>query len=446
MSKIDPKYTSFSAFLQLERSARHAEDLQALRYVIVNETRRLTAYRRAIFVSIQPGRKVKVEAVSGIAAIEKDAPFTRWITQMATAAFRTVKPGQPAALSPETVPGFRDVEWQEHTAAHVAWVPLALPDGTVIAGLIVDRDLPFADPELILLHQLADCYAHALAALKGRARAAPRRRWGPVIAVVVVGLLVAALFIPVRLTALGPAEVVAADPVVVAAPLDGVIGSFEVEPNQSVRAGQALFRFDDTNLRAELEVAERTLGIAEAELRRATQGAFTDAEAGSQIAILEARLVLRRSEVAYAREQLDRSIVRADRDGIAVFTDVNDWIGRPVVTGERVMQIANPIRSEVEIQLPVEDAVALQPGAPVELYLDIDPLTAVLAAVRSASYEAQQTPEGPFAYELKASFADPNQPVRIGLKGTAKLFANDVPLYFYLFRRPIGALRQMLGV
>ena len=446
MSKIDPKYTAFSAFLQLERSARHAEDLQALRYVMVNETRRLAPYRRAVIAGVVPGRRMRVEAVSGIPVVEKDAPFTRLMNRVLTAALRRPEAGKPAALTPSDTPGVRSSDWQEHIAAHAAWVPLNLADGTVVAALLIDRDTPFADSELVLLHQLTDCYAHAWSALKGRSRARPGRRWGPVIGLSVAAALVAAMFIPVRLTALGPAEVVAADPLVVAAPLEGVIGRFAVEPNQPVRDGQELFRFDDTNLRAQLDVAERTLGIAEAELRRATQGAFVDTEAGSQIAILDARLTLRRSEVAFAQAQLERSIVRAERDGIAVFTDVNDWVGRPVVTGERVMLIADPLQSEVEIQLPVEDAVALDPGAPVELYLDVDPLTAIPASLRSASYEARATPEGTFAYELKAAFTERAEPVRIGLKGTAKLFAHDVPLYFYLFRRPIGALRQMLGL
>ncbi len=37
-------------------------------------------------------------------------------------------------------------------------------------------------------------------------------------------------------------------------------------------------------------------------------------------------------------------------------------------------------------------------------------------------------------------------PPRLGARGTAQLFGDRVPLGFYLFRRPISALRQRIGL
>lgn len=41
--------------------------------------------------------------------------------------------------------------------------------------------------------------------------------------------------------------------------------------------------------------------------------------------------------------------VRAPHDGIAVFGAVDDWLGRPVVTGERIVQMANPASAGLDL-------------------------------------------------------------------------------------------------
>jgi len=268
--------------------------------------------------------------------------------------------------------------------------------------------------------------------------------------VAVLGLVAAAVaagFIPVPQSVLAPAEVSASDPATVASPLDGVVQAIEVQPNQRVEAGDLLLTLDPTNLQAEVAVARRTLEIAEAELRRARQGAFNDRDAGAQIALLEARARLRQAELEYAEQRLARVEVRAERPGIVLFTRADDWIGRPVQTGQRIMTIADPSRAEIRVELPVGEAIRLEPGAPVQLFLDARPLEPVAGRMTSLSYTAEQTPGGILAYELKARLdqkAGEALP-RVGLRGTAKVYGADVPLAFYLFRRPLAALRQHTG-
>ncbi|MBK1668412.1 hypothetical protein CKO28_10230, partial [Rhodovibrio sodomensis] len=267
----------------------------------------------------------------------------------------------------------------------------------------------------------------------------------PTAALAAVGLL-AALAIPVPQSALAPAEVVAAQPRVVAAPMDGVIAEVHVAPNQSVEAGQRLFTFDATELRSQAAVARRALAIAQAELRRASQGAFADREETAKLRVLETKRDLRAAELAQAEDRLSRVTVTADRPGVAIFTDPNEWIGRPVRTGERVMQVADPSETRLRIDLPVADAIQLSPGARVALFLDVAPLQRIPAELAQASYEATTTPDDVLAYRVYADFPQGTPPRRPGLKGTAKLYGAQVPLALYLFRRPVSAARQWLGL
>jgi len=439
----------FSLFFQLEEAARKAQTLAALRFSIANELRRLIEYRIAVVVagSARNG-EVHVDAVSGVAVLERDTPMVRWLGRVATRlAGRpeagTVHAVEAAALA-QLLPERERIEAAEWWPTQSLWCPLVASDGRTVGALWLGRDRPWEPAEMTMISRLAGCYAHAWLALTG-GRAQPGRRRLGWLALIALPLSLGALALPVPQSALAPVEIVAAEPVVVAAPIDGVIARFRITPNQPVAAGQPLFEFDDTTLRNQATVAERTLGVARAELRQAAQGAMIDPKHGEQVALLEAQAQLRRAELDYARSLLARVTVSAERSGIAVFTDANDWLGRSVVTGQRILQIADPARVEARISLPVHDSVVLAPGAEVSLFLDNEPLAPLPAQLITASYESELTPAGVLSYRLIAALAPERTPPRIGLQGVARVSGRPVPLALYLFRRPLTALRQWLG-
>ncbi len=439
-------YASFSAFLQLERSARHAQTPEALRYVMVNETKRLLDYRQAALALFVPPAAPRIEAIAGVAILERNAPFLRWQERVMAQRATTEQVARVHPVEATDLALQEREEWSEWSAAHGLWVPLKTPDEQLIGALWLARDKPWQTSEQTLAEQLADAYAHAWVALVGEAKAtrAPRRfkaLHGALLALTLLALLC----IPVRQSVLAPAQVVPLEPDLIAAPLDGVVASFAVEPNQQVQAGQELFRFEDTNLRSRRDVAQRTLDVAKAELHRASQGAFTDRESSSQLALLKARVSLRQAELDYAQTLLERVVVRAERAGVAVFSDQQQWIGRPVTTGERIMVLADPAKSGLRIDLPVGQSLQLEPEAEVVLFLDSDPLRPVGASLQRASYEAEPQADGTLAYRLDANFLTEQSPPRLGLRGTAKIYGESAPVFMYLFRRPLSALRQTIG-
>ncbi|MEI8394844.1 MAG: HlyD family efflux transporter periplasmic adaptor subunit [Rhodospirillaceae bacterium] len=436
----------FSTFIQLESAARDAETVEALRTSMVNEPRRLLPYRQAALVIFDDAGGVMVEAISGVAVLEADAPMVSWLTRAA----RQIRTGELAArlhvVQPEALAPAEREDWTAWIPPAVLWCPLKSPDGTLIGALWLAREEQWQESEAVMLQQLAGCYVHAWLALVGRRRAlisAGARK--PMLIGVPLAILLA-MVIPVRQTVLAPAEIVAAKPETVSAPIDGVIARFQVQPNQPVSAGQVLFTFDDTTLRAQATAAERTLGVALAELRQSTQGAMVDRKQAGQVALNEAQVRLRQTELDYARDQLSRMTVTAKHGGVAVFTDENDWIGRPVVTGQRILQIADPAHVELNIEVPVREAIVLTAGSPIDLFLDVEPLSSKPAILTGAGYEAEMTPAGMLSYRVRAVFSAQLPPPRIGLQGTAKIYGDRVPLGLYLFRRPLASVRQWLGM
>ncbi|QDG57969.1 MULTISPECIES: efflux RND transporter periplasmic adaptor subunit [Pseudomonas] len=428
----------FARFLDLERLTRAARTLDQLAYSLVNDGQALFGFRHAALLIAG-----KVRAVTGVSMVEPNAPFVAFVEHAVAEAFKQGRSAPATVLPIEAFSTAVREDWQSLSAPHVFWLPLLDHHGEVFGGVWLARDTPWSPPEQVLLAQLGDTYSHAWLALQ------PRRPWRLrftrkrqllLAAAVVLGLL-----IPVRQSVLAPAQVVPLGGRVVAAPLDGVIAEFLVKPNQAVKSGDLLVRFESTTLKAQADVAQRALGVAEAELKANAQRAFADAESNSKIDLLAARVEQKRAERNYAEQLLKRSEVRAERDGIAVFADAERWTGKPIQTGERLMDIADPAQAELRIELAVGDAIALATDAEVALFLDSDPLQRYAARVERVAYEAQPTPSGQLAYRVDAAFNE-SPPPRIGLRGTAKLFGQRAPLALYLLRRPLAGLRQSVGL
>jgi len=472
----------FATFLQLERTVRHAPTPEAVRFSIVNETRRLVVYRQAVLAGWRRGQAPVIEAVSSVAVIDRSAPYLQWLERVmahlvsgvassgegtggtsvgtggagggggtgkaASSGGVDIGPGSgPGVVDPEALPEALRRGWIEWGAPAVLWCPLSFPAGEPVGGLWLARERPWQPAERVLVEQLCDAYAHALA--MGPRRRLRGRRWPAWLRTLAVTVLAGAVLAwPVAQTALAPAEIVARAPFVVASPLDGVVRSFHVQPNQPVAAGQPLFSLDDTDLRSRLQVAERALGIAEAEYRSAAQGAFQDRRSTAQLSSLEAQVELRRAERDYARAMLARLEVSAPRPGLALYSDPQDWIGRPVRTGERIIEIADPEAVEVRIWLPVKALIPFVPGAAVTVFPDIDPLAPLAATVVRINYEAEITAAEVLAYRVVARLEPrPDRPLpRIGWQGTASITGELVPLAFSLFRRPLSAVRQAVGM
>ncbi|WP_192804867.1 efflux RND transporter periplasmic adaptor subunit [Noviherbaspirillum aerium] len=443
-----------TSLIDMAHRARHAQDSVELEFMAVNGTHALAPYRQAALWFAGRG----VAALSGVVQMEANAPYVHWLQRLCASLPESAQPLQIGAL--DAAAGIAE-DWAEWLPEYGLWLPLPASDRSPGGGLLLARDIPWLDEEIGLLGEWVDAWQHAYRAREPRvrwsfgslrARAGQRLRqertaglpWWRRRVVHVSAALGLALLFPVRLTVLAPGELVAANPAVIRSPLEGVIESFHVKPNQLVKKGQPLFDFDQAQLATRSAVASQTLATAEAEYRQSAQQALTDGKSKGQLATLQGKIEERRAEADFLRGQVERASVLAPQDGIVLLDDPGEWIGRPVVTGERILRVAAPQEVEVEAWLPVADAIPLSPGAATTLYLSATPLTPVAATLRYVSYDALQRPDGSYAYRVRASL-DGATEHRVGLKGTARLSGDRVPLAYWMLRRPLALIRQTLG-
>lgn len=431
--------------LQLEDRALNAADMAALRFTIANETHALVPYRQAALFDLT-GPRMQLVCASGLISVAEDSPFSVWLTQ-----FAMRLPRDPHAFRLDRGDAAQSDQdaWSEWLPEHLLVVPLVDKSEVLLGMALYARETEWRDEDVALLARLHVVYSHCFMALSRASQSRWRNillQWPRKKVLLIVGLVVAAMFIPVRLSALAPAEVIALNSIAVSAPQDGVVGGFGVSPNGVVKKGDVLFSLDDSVLLNRREVARRALEVAKVDAHVAQQRAFDDVKGRADLALLTGRVREKEAELAAAQALAERVEVRADKAGVVIFSDVNDWIGRPVQTGERVMQLAQPEDAGVLVWLPVADAINLEPGASVQLFLHTEPLNPRSATLLESSYQAAPGPDDIAAYRLRARFLPGEDLPRIGHRGTARLTGQWVSLGYYLFRRPFAALREWTGL
>ena len=431
---------------KLEARARAASNVKELGFSIANDTFALLQFRQAF---VYPEDQAHGITMSGLVNPPEDSPYLVWLQRT----WHWLKPQlalEPTWFAPEQadLPEIIAQGWQEWWPAGIYVLPLRRRDGELLGWSCFLLDAPPPIASTAALAQLADSWGYCWEMLSGPKRqgwfgnwqrAGKARRYGVLLCLLLLP------FLPVRQSVLAPAEVISLDSTVIASPLDGVIKSVNVRPNQTVQAGEVLFVLDDTTLRNQLAVAQKAVEVADLELMAVRARILGDQRSQESISLLTGKAKERRAELEAIREQLSRVTVLAPQDGVVVFGDPDDWLGRPVNTGERIMLLANPTQPGILIHLAIADAINLPPDAPVTLFLTVDPLSPLRAQLIESGYQALLSPQGISSYRLRAKFNEDENAPRIGLQGTAKLNGETVTLGYYLLRRPFSALREWSG-
>jgi multidrug resistance efflux pump len=442
-----PSRSPAASLLEYERKLRQCRSLRELLFAAANETFGALRFDQAVVWLQEEGSEPYIGAVSGLAELTPDSPYVQWLLH-ALEYIRVDRRDAVSAFAYAELPEAIAEDGRDWVHEHLLHCYLHDPDGKVHGGLLFTRSDPFDESETAVAEWIASATGFALWAWRrerGRIRWLLRRP-GRYLGLGLVALLAVLALVPVRLSALAPAEITPVRPVPITSPIEGVVARVAVQPNQIVRADQVLVELDDTSIRNRLEVARKAFQTARADYQRAVNKAFSDEASKGELLVLESRARERAAEGQYLSELLGRLKVTAPQGGIAVFTDAEDWRGRPVQPGERIMTVADPSLVGVTVYLPPEDAVQLELGSEVTVYLNIDPLSPIKAKIVQTSYEVTTLPDNTLAYIVKAELQPGYGLPRIGNRGTAKVYGEPVTLGYYLFRKPIVFLRSSLGI
>ena len=436
------------ALLEFERRIQTAGSNREVAFRAVNDGSQVVAFDQAVLWRWDVFSRPMIASASGLADVSADSPYQQWLVRLVRGI--TPEPFEAAqALAADALPEAVAADAEDWVPAHLLHCPLRGPAGEALGGILFFRAEPFSDAERASGEWIARSTGYGLWAWRSDKHVLKRWLKNPFTwrtLGIVAGAAVLIALIPVRLSALAPAEITPLRPIPVTSPMDGVVREIVVKPNEVVKADQLLAVLDDTSLRNRLELAAKALDIARADLQRATFKSFADEASRLELQVLNARMQEKAAEVTFLRELLGKSKLLAPQGGLAVFPGQEEWRGRPVQVGERIMLIADPSLIDLTVYLPPEDAVELEPGAEVNLILHVDPLSSLQATIERASYEATLAPDGTLAYVVRARLKPGQGLPRIGLRGTAKVYAGRVTLGYYLLRKPLAFIRRSIGV
>jgi hypothetical protein len=436
------------ALLEFEHQLHSCNSAQEVAFTAVNDSFSVLTLDQAVIWRRDVFNRPIVIAASGLAEVNAESPYTQWMGK----AIRSL-PDDPSGivkvLKLSDLPDDLAAAGADWCHEHLLHCTLKGPDGLGRGGLLLSRNEPFEERDVAVAEWIARAVGYGLWAWRRERRRILRlmggRRGVAISAATLVALALLGA-IPVQLNALAPAEITPKSPIPVTSPVEGIIKGILIKPNQIVKAGETLVELDDTSLRNRLAVASKTLEIATADSQRAINKAFFDESSRSELQVLRARVREKSTEVAYTSDLLQRLKIEAPQGGVAIFANSEEWTGKPVQTGERIMTIADPSLIRVTIFVPPEDAVELETGADVSVFLNTRPLDSLAAKIMLSSYEALPQPDGTLAYIVQAELMPGHGFPRIGLRGTAKVYAGKVSLAYYLFRKPIAFLRRSVGV
>ena len=442
----EDKNIKIARLIGLEKKSREARTQDELNFVVVNETRQIIDFVNSYLLLKTPTDKYHVKAVSDLATVDRTAPLVTFVENIINDQKNTnLKEIQN--LEVDKISRSLKIKKPKNIPDNILLIPIFSPQRGLQGFLITTRNEKFNDNEVELARHLSVTYGHAYNtfltdfSIKDflKKNFTGKRSWIIILSIIFI------LIIPIKITSTAPVEVVPKNPRLITAPFDGVVKNIIVNNNDKINSGDLLIQIEDTDLKNSFNLAKQSLQVAEKELLRSRQFSFSNNEEKARLAELMAQVDLKKAEVESTSERLKNSKIYADKDGIAIVDQKNNWQGRPVSVGEKIITIANPKKVEFLIWLPVKDSLIIKENTDVKVFLDINPIKPLKGKLKRASYQSSLSPEEVLSYQISASFESEEIP-RIGLRGTAKIYGSRVTLFYYLFRKPITFVRQLIGV
>ena len=441
------KNIKIARLIGLEKKAREARSKDELNFIVVNEIRELVDFNNAFLLKQSSTSSFNVEAISDLATVDRTAPLVTFIEKIINHDDHK-KLKEIITIDIATFAKKNKITKIKNLPNTLLLVPIYSPQKGHQGFIAINRENKFLDSEIELLRHIAGTFGHAFNTFIStfpiieffKKHFFGKGKWRIIIIIVLV------LIIPVSMTTTAPVEVIAKNPSLITAPFSGVIKRILPNNNDNIHSGDLLVLLEDSDLVNQHNLAKQTLQIAEKELLRSRQSSFTDNNEKSRLAELSAQVELKKAEMNYASEKLSMTKILSSTNGIAIIDNTSEWQGRPVDVGEKIMIVADPNLIEFLIWLPVKDSIIIDDNSIVKVFLDINPIKSLKGKILRASYEPYVSPSEVLSYKLIANFEGGKKIPRIGLRGTAKIYGSRVTLFYYLFRKPITFVRQLIGI
>lgn len=440
-SKAAQAVQLLAAISRMGLKAFSTKSRQSLIFLILNDTLQVVRYDRASLWEIDEKMHCSLLGISGESNVD---PKTSLAQQMKDIVSQITGIAQAQILSQELIEPYSTGHGQKNTS--VVWLPIKAGDKLKL-GLWLERweGPKWQYDEIEILSFLMQNYGAAWEKFDNHFHFSLKPLKKPIYGVLAALFLLSFIVqIPLRIVA--PCEVIPINPVLITAPLQGIIESIDVEPGQQVKKGDVLFEYDKKVPLDELQVVVKQVNVIQAEIQRALGLARKDPNSRAELGVLQQRLSKERKNLEAARNNANKLIVTSPIDGVAIIHDPDEWRGNPVQVGEKVMMVSDPDQNKVRMWIPEEDNIDVKPGNEVRVILNIHPNTTYYATLNYVALSVTMSESNIPSFIAEADWKEGNPPgVKLGLKGTAILYGENVSVFYWIIRKPWTYLRRSIG-
>jgi len=451
--QAERKVEILEALVKISGEITSTLDLDRVLDAIVNGPSSVIPYERAAIALEQRGR-LRLKAISGTPKINPQDPnverlqeLLEWVSLSQEPIFIVQHGDEVEDERPETRAKFEKYFAESGMRAFHA-LPLADDDGTVGVLSFESSDPDFLNTaHLEMIKVLA---GQATVALRNASlyREVPfigvlepllekkrrfmalekRRRTALVVGGALALLFLAAFPLPLRVD--GPALVTPAHSAQVQPEVAGVVQQVNVREGDFVRQGTILASLGDWRYRAEFAAAQAKYETAVSQMNRALA-----ANDGSEAGILRAQADYSASEVARARERLDKTVLRSPIDGLVATPHIEDMVGRSLNAGDAFAEVVDTSSANVDVSVDENDVALLKPGNKASVKLEAFPTRTFRGDVFIVSPKSQVEGAERFFY-ARVRVANNDGLIRAGMQGRSKVTTGWSPAGRVLFRRP----------
>lgn len=425
---------------RLSVKAFNALNLQNLIFIILNDTYQVVPYDRSLLFRLE-GDKADLLGVSGQSSFNLQTELS---TRLKKAVGQLKNRSTQRLLDPE--------EFSSEKPSSIYWIPFTAGDEEL--GLWLEKyDDPsngknFESFAPIIKELLVPAYSSAWEKVSRHLMLHRIKRYmnKKNLGIFSLLLLILLFVVPIRLRIVAPCEVVAVNSFVVTAPMDGVIEKVDVEPGEEVKKGQVLYEYDKRIPTYKYQALQKQVEVLQAELNQAyVLSTASEQTATSQLGFLEEKLNKSKVDLSFAKKEIALLIEKSPIDGLVAIDNPDDWRGKPVKVGEKIMTISNKGETKLRIWIPERDNIVFAKDIPIRVFLNTMPGHTFEAKFLYISPEVK-TFEGELpSFEAEAEWINGKEHPKLGLRGSAVIYGERVSLFYYLLRKPIGTLRRFIG-
>jgi RND family efflux transporter MFP subunit len=459
--EAERKVKELHALLNTSREIISSLDLDRVLAVVVNQVATIIPFDRCAIALVTKG-KYDIDAIAGETAVNQKDPKVKelgeimdWAGQSGAEVYVSQQNGEINSPRAETVAKFQ-THFESSGMRSFYALPLVDEEGSLGLLALESKSPDFLNASHLELLKIfagqatvairnAQLYRQVplisalepLAEKKRAFLAMPKaKRLTLIGAIAAIALFL--IFFPLNLKVGGSAYVLPTRTAAVDAQVDGIIDQINYREGDFVPAGAvvAVLRGDEHLLN--LNQAKARYDILAREITR------SQAASGAAAAQIErVKLDQAQREIALYQTKLEQTQIRAQISGVIVTPKLEEKRGRFIKRGEAFCEQANVNPIVIEIAAPEEDIGLVSPGQEVWLKANAFPERKFIGRVARISPQAT-IEQDERVFIVRAEIENPDQSLRTGMLGRAKILTGSRSIGYVLLRDPARWLEKKI--